>query len=102
VPDSRWPLESYVHDHPDYFAWCRAAEWSPAWSRTRLDQINFHFRQQLPVFGMHHLYAYDFETLADRLVRAGFTDARQRNFDPERDSAERRVGTLYVDARRGA
>jgi hypothetical protein len=45
-----------------YFDWCRAQPWSRPWVITRLDQINFHFRQQQIGFGQDHRYAYDVET----------------------------------------
>jgi hypothetical protein len=32
------------------------------------------------------------------LERAGFVKVRRRDFDPELDSEERSLGTLYVDA----
>ena len=64
---------------------------------TRMDQINFHFRQQGLGFGQDHLYAYDLETLTARLTAAGFVDIAHRPHDPARDS---RPGTLYVDARK--
>ena len=97
VPDSEYPLANYVHKRDDYFAWCRTQPWNPPWNETRLDQINFHFRQQGLGFGQDHLYAYDVETLAARLTAAGFADIAQRPYDPARDS---RAYTLYVDARK--
>lgn len=97
VPDTEYPLASYVNRVEDYFAWCRAQPRYPRWNETRLDQINFHFRQQGLGFGQDHLYAYDVETLAARLTSAGFVDIAQRPYDPARDSREY---TLYVDARK--
>ena len=98
VPDTEWPLRAYVSGDDGYFAWCRTQPWHRDWVRTRLDTINYHFRQQSPTFGEAHLYAYDFETLVDRLVAAGFVDVTQRPFDPALDSEDRRIGTLYVRA----
>ena len=98
VPDTEWPLRAYVSGDDGYFAWCRTQPWHRDWVRTRLDTINYHFRQQSPTFGEAHLYAYDFETLVDRLVAAGFVDVTQRPFDPAFDSEDRRIGTLYVRA----
>jgi len=100
VPDTEWPLVSYVNGNDEYFDWCRRQPWCPPWIETRLDQINFHFRQQIPEFGAAHRYAYDFETLAARLDAAGFADVVRRAFDPASDAEERRVGTLYVRATR--
>ena len=97
VPDTVYPLASYVNQVDDYFAWCRTQPWNPSWIETRLDQINFHFRQQGLGFGQDHLYAYDVETLAARLTSAGFVDIAQRPYDPARDS---RPYTLYLDARK--
>src|SRR5439155_873757 len=68
VPDTVYPLASYVNQVDDYFAWCRTQPWNPSWIETRLDQINFHFRQQGLGFGQDHLYAYDVDTLAARLT----------------------------------
>ena len=97
VPDTGYPLACYANDNDDYFAWCRAQPWNPPWNETRLDQINFHFRQQGLGFGQDHLYAYDVETLAVRLTSAGFVDIAQRPYDPARDSWPY---TLYLDARK--
>ena len=68
VPDTEWPLVAYVNGNGEYFDWCRRQPWCPPWIETRLDQINFHFRQQGLGFGHDHLYAYDAETLAARLT----------------------------------
>jgi len=97
VPDTVYPLASYVNELDDYFAWCRTQAGYPRWNETRLDQINFHFRQQGLGFGHDHLYAYDAETLAARLTSAGFVDIAQRPYDSARDS---RPYTVYVDTRK--
>jgi predicted SAM-dependent methyltransferase len=97
VPETADVLQAYVSGDGRYFDWCRAQPWNPSWIETRLDQINFHFRQQGIGFGQDHRYAYDLETLSARLTEAGFVDIRHRPFDPQRDS---RPGTLYVDARK--
>jgi predicted SAM-dependent methyltransferase len=97
VPETAYPLASYVNRTDDYFVWCRTQPWEPPWIETRLDQINFHFRQQGLGFGQDHLYAYDVETLAARLTAAGFVDIAQRPYDPARDS---RRDALHVDARK--
>ena len=60
-----------------------------------MHQINYHFRQ-----GTEHKYCYDFETLREVLEAAGFTDVRERPWDPALDAETRRGGTLYVDATR--
>jgi len=38
VPDTVYPLASYVNEVEDYFAWCRTQPWNPPWIETRLDQ----------------------------------------------------------------
>ena len=74
-------------------AFAAALERYPIWSNTRMEHINYSFRM-----GLHHRFAYDFETLEGLLQRAGFADVKRRAFDPELDSERRRVGTLYVEA----
>lgn len=106
VPDTEWILRDYnglpYKDH-------KPGEWlklvkgemaghdrlHPEWCYTPLDHINYHFRQ----FD-EHKYAYDYVTLAHVLQRAGFTDIKQREFDPALDAPWRRIYTLYVDARK--
>jgi predicted SAM-dependent methyltransferase len=93
VPDTQWPLEAYVGpDDRGYFPFAKAA-WHPAWCETRLEQINYHFRQD-----GEHRFAYDFETLHHALSEAKFANIRQRAFDGNLDTENRKVGTLYVDA----
>ena len=67
--------------------------WHPEWCRTRIEHINFHFRQD-----DEHRFAYDFETLQKVLADAGFIEIEQRDFDESMDTASRRIGTLYVKA----
>lgn len=93
VPDTQWPLEAYVGpDDKDYFAWSKA-NCLPAWCQTRIDDLNYHFRQD-----GEHRFAYDYETLYHVLIEAGFQNIRQRAFDAALDTEHRRIGTLYVDA----
>ena len=51
VPDTVAPLRDYVTGARDCFDWCRTHPWYPPWIETRMDQINFHFRQQGLGFG---------------------------------------------------
>jgi predicted SAM-dependent methyltransferase len=96
VPDTEWPLRDYLNgiDAP-YFRACRLHGWHPKSCTTRLEHINYHFRQS----GQHR-FAYDFETAHKLLVHAGFTDVRLRSFDPCLDSTHREVGSLFVAARK--
>jgi predicted SAM-dependent methyltransferase len=69
-------------------------QWVDPWVwSTPAHYLNWFFRQ-----GDEHRYAYDLETLTLVLTQAGFTGVRQRPFDPGQDSADRRDGTLYVEA----
>ena len=74
VPDTEWPLQAYA---------------GPA----RIDDINYHFRQD-----GEHRFAYDYETLHLALMEAGYSNIKQRSFDANLDTEQRRIGTLYVDA----
>lgn len=93
VPDTEWPLMEYagVKDK-GYFALAKE-RWHPTWCQTRLEHLNFHFRDN-----GEHRCAYDFETLAKILASIGFVDVRRREFDPGLDSQDRQPGTLYVCA----
>jgi predicted SAM-dependent methyltransferase len=93
VPDTLWPLLDYVNEGQGrYFEFAKSLH--PEWCKTRMEHINFHFRQ-----GTEHRFAYDFETLEYLLKEGGFVEIRQREFDPDLDSNEScSLGTLYVDA----
>jgi predicted SAM-dependent methyltransferase len=89
VPDTEWPLRGY--GDPDHDYWALAPSWHPDSCETQLDHINYHFR------GIdHHKYAWDEETLARSLNRAGFGCVSRRSFDTTLDSESRRTGTLYM------
>jgi len=60
-----------------------------------MEHINYHFRQ-----GDQHRFVYDFKTLAQALTSLGFQDVERRDYDPELDSSDRKIGTLYVKARK--
>lgn len=95
VPDTEWPLRAYVTGDEEYFRFARGASWYPKWCNTRMHTVNFHFRQNA-----EHKYAYDFETLARVLDESGFVSIARRPFNSNLDSEARRIGTLYVDARK--
>jgi predicted SAM-dependent methyltransferase len=91
VPDTEWPLTAYSNDKDNYFG-TAARIFHPAKCKTKLDHINYHFRQD-----GEHKYAWDFETLKNALEDAGFRNCARRDFDPALDSESRILGTLYVD-----
>lgn len=98
VPDTEWPLTDY-RDGPDapYFQACQEHKWHPKDCTTRLEHINYHFRQ-----GTQHRFAYDFETAEKMLNDAGFIDVQSRAYDLTLDSEHRRVGSLFVSTRKPA
>lgn len=94
VPDTEPLLRAYGEGDQTTFR-TYLQRWHPAWCDTHMHQLNYHFRQ-----GREHKYAYDFETLSRILETAGYGCIARRVFDPNLDSAPRRDGTLYVDARK--
>ena len=93
VPDTEWPVRSYAeHESAEYFRFAKL-KWHPKWCTTKMEHINYHFRQE----GAHR-FAYDFQTLKHVLESAGFSEVRRRDFDPQLDTEERKLGTLYCDA----
>jgi len=93
VPDTAWPMQSYVHASEEYFRFSYEQGFLPNWCNTRMHVINEHFRG----FGGHK-YSYDLETLVGVLQQAGFVQITERSFAPSLDSELRKIGTLYVDA----
>ncbi len=92
VPDSAWPLTAFGDDSDEYWR-LAASEWHPAYCRTQLDHINYHFRQD-----GQHKYAWDAQTLTNALHQAGFVSIERRDFNPSLDLESRRIGTLYMRA----
>lgn len=95
VPDAEQGLIAYANRDEQAFEVARRMHWHPAWCDTHMHQINYLFRQ-----GHEHKYAYDGETLARILERAGFVEVNRRDFDPALDSESRSIGTLYMKARK--
>ena len=96
VPDTEWPLTEYPQgEDAPYFRACREHGWHPPEYRTRLEHINYHFRQD-----GEHRFAYDEETATKALSAAGFSEVRRDAFDPALDSPHREVGSLFMWARR--
>jgi len=92
VPDTEEALLAYAN--PGGNRWLEhSRHHHPEWATTTLDRINYHFRQ-----GGEHRYAYDFETLRNTLMLAGFVKVTKRDFEPSLDSEFRKIGTLYVEA----
>ncbi|HXY69864.1 MAG TPA: hypothetical protein VEH62_10480 [Gemmatimonadales bacterium] len=93
VPD----LARHVRAYAAHDAAFRAdfAPFLPPGATTWGDALNHHFRQD-----GEHLYAYDAETLAERLHAAGFTDARAVPPSREYEQASRDFESLVMTARR--
>jgi len=95
VPDAEWAVTCYGTGDDEYFRMERSRGLNPVWTETRMHILNYLFRQ----YG-EHKYAYDFETLTQVLADAGYVSIVRRGFDPDLDSEDKRVGSLYVDATR--
>lgn len=92
IPDAEAILRVYAAG--DLEQWRQGRDrWHPAWCTTMMHSVNYHFRQD-----GEHLYAYDYETLAQSLESAGFVNVRRRQWDAALDQESRRGATLYVDA----
>jgi predicted SAM-dependent methyltransferase len=99
VPDTEGPLHDYAKG-PDaeYFRVCKQSLWyHPEYCTTRLEHINYHFRQ-----ADQHRFAYDEETARKVLEAAGFQDVRRVSYDPGIDSKRREIGSLFMSARKPA
>jgi predicted SAM-dependent methyltransferase len=98
VPGTEWPLVDYVKG-PDapYFRACIEHSWHPSNCTTRLEHINYHFRQ-----GDQHRFAYDEETAKKVLESVGFENVQSVAFDPSIDSKHREVGSLFMSAQKPA
>src|SRR5262249_986313 len=91
VPDTEWPLAEYMGVRNEQYFTLANARWHPAWCQTRIEHVNYHFRQD-----GEHRFAYDAETLIAALSRAGFAGVQRVSYDASIDSPEREIGTLYV------
>lgn len=104
VPDTKWPMECYVLGRPEYEAACMEYKWHPREVETFMEHINYHFRQQED--GRRdghfecHRFAYDAETLGKALLHAGFSEAAERSYEEGLDAPHRRVGSLFMMARK--
>jgi predicted SAM-dependent methyltransferase len=96
VPDTEWPILDYPKgDNSDYYRACLEHNWHPTDCKTRIEHINYHFRQN-----GEHLFAYDEETMRLVLEGVGFREVQRASFDPQYDSKHREVGSLVVSAAR--
>lgn len=96
VPDAEHYLDLYHrarNGQPTQFPYMEPSNVTP------MMYVNEIFR------GFGHRYAYDAQTLKELLIKAGFTDVQKTAFNIGRDprliadSDERKVGSLYVEAR---
>jgi len=99
VPDTEWPLIDYQHgiDAPYFKSCAENPWWHPPYCTTRLEHINYHFRQD-----GQHLFAYDEETARKVLEAAGFVKVAKRNYQPDLDSERRQIGSLFMSAEKPA
>ena len=100
VPDTPRFLQAYLAGGRAGFDALAVPDPFPDDLPTRLDIVNHVFHQR-----HEHRWAYDVETLANRLERAGFVDVQQmsyrRSLEPAlaRDLMHHSPYSLYVDAR---
>lgn len=94
VPDTSWPLIDYSKGKSsDYFRITKKKEWCSKEYRTRMEFINYHFRQD-----GEHLYAYDEESLRYVLKKSGFKQNRRRQFNSKIDDIYHTPGSLYMES----
>ncbi len=94
VPSTRWVMKAYGDSRNAYWR-MSARVWHPQDCFTEMEHVNFHFRQ-----GGEHKYSWDAETLLRDIVANGFMHPAVRRWRAEWDSPKRRIGTLYVVARK--
>jgi len=92
VPDAGLCIDSY------------AGKADPGWARSRPTGM---LAVQSLFYEHGHRSMWDGETLTRALLAAGFAEARRTDFgeswiEPAPDSEDRRAGTLYAEARKGA
>lgn len=91
VPNARLCMEDYVKG--DRKQWLSVRDrYHPKWCTTPMHSANYIFRQD-----GEHKYAYDEETLIELVKNCGFSNVKERAWDPALDLEVRRDGTLYVD-----
>lgn len=90
VPDAAGMIDEYIARRPGL---SEGRYWGPAWCDTMMHRVNYLFRQ-----GREHKYAYDEQTLAKVMTRAGFVRPERRRFDPAMDQATHEIGSLCMIA----
>ena len=94
VPDARMYIDAYLGNRDldpqrDY--------WEPAFvSSTGIDILNY-----VAYMDTEHKCMFDQEGLVERLNRAGFINARTRDFDPAIDLTDRQFESIYAEAEKG-
>jgi hypothetical protein len=87
-------MQSYFKGYSaPYFRIAKQKNWHPEEYRTRMEHLNFHFRQN-----GEHLYAYDEELLRYVLRKVGFTKLKKRSYRPGIDAEFHHPGSLYLQA----
>jgi predicted SAM-dependent methyltransferase len=95
VPDAEWPILDYpAGPGAPFYRTGMDNNWFPR-GITRIEAINRWFRQ-----AGEHPFMYDFETLQQLLQQIGFIDIRRRPYDPAEDADLRRLGSLFILARK--
>ena len=93
VPDLEAFLESYqAHKNTGYTKWVLSLNNHTVHLRTRAEIINLFFRQ----WGEHH-FSYDFETLSNLILNAGFKKVEKSDYDLSIDTIYREE-SIYLNA----
>lgn len=94
VPSARHYLEAYcLGKEPD---WDTFIQHKPAWNdTTRIDWANY-----TAYMDGDHAYMFDEENLLAVLTKAGFKNARPREFDPSLDREDRHYESIYAIAQK--
>jgi predicted SAM-dependent methyltransferase len=92
VPNARLYIEAYCSgkglDHETFI------EWAPAWnSTTKMEYVNY-----TVYMDGDHQYMFDEENLLAVFSKAGFRNARPREFDASLDRQERDYESIYAVA----
>jgi predicted SAM-dependent methyltransferase len=93
VPDCGSALHAYARGEDEFFTFWRLRSYLTTETATRMHHVNYLFRAD-----GRHQYGWDAETLGQVLTNAGFVQAHVRAFDPDLDSENRRLRSLYMQA----